>query len=80
MADKKKSSLLGGLTGSSWSLALTGGLELAVSVLGCVWFGIWLDKKLKSSPWFLLCGAILGMTVGIYQIVRISKKKNDTAS
>ncbi len=60
----------------SWFLALSGGVELAVSVLGLSWLGWWADKKLNSYPWFLVCGALLGTTVGIYGIIRSSNKKN----
>jgi F0F1-type ATP synthase assembly protein I len=75
MADKKEGPLSEGVERSAWFLALTGGMELAVSVLGGVWLGLWADKKWNSSPWFLLCGALGGMTLGLYQIVRISKNK-----
>ena len=61
---------------SAWLLALSGGVELVVSVLGLSWLGWWADKKLNSYPWFLVCGTLLGMTVGIYGIIRSSNKKN----
>jgi F0F1-type ATP synthase assembly protein I len=60
----------------AWFLALSGGVELVVSVLGLSWLGWWADRKFNSYPWFLVCGTFLGMAVGIYGIIRSSSKKN----
>lgn len=41
--------------------------------------GIWVDKKLGSSPWFTLVGVIVGMTggfIGFFKAVLGTNKKN----
>ncbi len=80
MTQKKEEPLSESERESAWSLALAGGAELAVSVLGGVWLGLWADKKFHSSPWFLLCGTLLGMSGGLYGIIRFSKKTNGSGS
>jgi F0F1-type ATP synthase assembly protein I len=40
--------------------------------------GYWVDLKLGTSPWFLVAGAALGLTVGMTQLLRVAngtKKK-----
>lgn len=64
-----------GPNASAWVLALTGGLELVIAVLGGVVLGQWADKKFHSFPLFLACGTLCGMAVGLYQIIQVSKRK-----
>ena len=52
-----------------WNYAQIG-LELAAAVLAGFWGGYWLDKKLDSSPWFMLGGAAAGMAGGFYLVAR----------
>ena len=35
--------------------------------------GVWLDKKLSTTPIFIILGIILGVSVGIYKSTRIRK-------
>lgn len=52
------------------AVALSVGWELAsFSVLG-VGLGYWLDKKFSSSPWGTLCGALFGIVIGLYRLIR----------
>lgn len=46
------------------------GLQFAASVGLLAWGGAWLDKRLGSSPWFLIGGAALGFIGSILAIVR----------
>ena len=62
---------------SAISFALGAGTELVVSVLLGFLAGQWLDKKLGSGPWLMLGGAFLGITVGLYQLVRAAQKRLD---
>ena len=40
----------------------------AILLLGGIGYG--LDAWLDSSPWFLLCGLVLGLIVGFYELAR----------
>jgi ATP synthase protein I len=59
-------------------LALSLGWLLIASVVGSFFVGYWLDKKLGTSPWFLLGLTALGSTAGFYrviiEIIRLGKK------
>ena len=46
------------------------GSTLAGTVLLGVGVGYWLDRRLKSDPWFLFAGGVLGICVAMYQFFR----------
>jgi F0F1-type ATP synthase assembly protein I len=52
--------------------------QMAVTSVGCIaisiWFGLWLDGRLGTSPIFLLVMAILGGISAIKALVDIAKK------
>jgi F0F1-type ATP synthase assembly protein I len=33
--------------------------------------GYWLDEKLKTGPWLLIAGGVLGMLAGMLQLVKL---------
>jgi F0F1-type ATP synthase assembly protein I len=43
------------------------GSTLAVTVLLGLGVGYWLDRRLKTDPWFLFFGGVLGMALALYQ-------------
>ncbi len=55
------------------------GIEFASMILGLGLVGYYIDKKLNSSPLFLIIGMFFGFISGIYRLYRISKiiSKND---
>ena len=59
------------------------GLMIPTLVAGCIIAGCWLgdklDEWLKSSPWGLLAGLVLGMAAAVRETIQILKKteKND---
>jgi F0F1-type ATP synthase assembly protein I len=53
------------------------GVELAGSVIVGLAIGHWLDKKIGSAPAFSLLGTILGTGLGIWNIFRILKFKDN---
>ena len=55
---------------SSLALALSVGWELAsFTVLG-VGLGYWIDGRFSSSPWGVLFGAVIGIVLGLYRLIR----------
>ena len=47
------------------------GLTLAVSVGLFAYGGLWLDRRLNTSPWLLLLGVGLGITGGMLHLIRV---------
>lgn len=52
------------------AVALSVGWELASFSLLGVGLGYWLDKHFKSSPWGTLVGALFGIVIGLYRLIR----------
>ncbi|MEQ1919795.1 MAG: AtpZ/AtpI family protein [Elusimicrobiota bacterium] len=52
------------------ALALSVGWELASFSLLGVGLGYWLDRHFKSSPWGTLVGALFGIVIGLYRLIR----------
>ncbi len=46
------------------------GFEVIAPVVLLMLAGRWLDGRLASGPWFLLGGALLGIAVGLYSLLR----------
>lgn len=55
------------------------GLEFATAIAVSTLFGIWLDKKLDTSPALMLVFLLLGTCVAFYNIYRASEKLNSSA-
>jgi F0F1-type ATP synthase assembly protein I len=50
------------------------GMEFIVAVLLPGAFGYWLDGKWQTSPWLMLLGGFFGFGVGLYMMLRASKR------
>ncbi len=46
------------------------GIQFAVSIIGSVFLGQWLDRKLGTAPWLLYLGVSLGAGLGFYSMYR----------
>ena len=46
------------------------GLQFALTIVIFTFLGIWLDKRLHSSPWFVLICVFVGAAAGFYSIYR----------
>ena len=46
------------------------GIQFALTILVFVLGGVWLDKRLHSSPWFVLVGTFVGAAGGFYSMYR----------
>jgi ATP synthase protein I len=65
---------------SGLAVALSVGWELAsFSILG-VGVGYWLDKHFGSSPWGTLVGALFGIVLGLYRLIRTFSRPQDGGS
>ena len=55
---------------SDWSKLSSIGFELAAAVGGFTFAGYLWDRHFGSRPWGTLIGAVLGLTGGMYNLVR----------
>lgn len=62
---------------SAYALAFGLGAELVGALAVCGLPGIWLDKKLGTGPWLTLVGVLLGIALGLFQLVRATTKRTD---
>lgn len=46
------------------------GLSFAVTLLVFAAGGWWLDRKLESSPWFLIVGVFVGFGLSLYSMLQ----------
>src|SRR5437016_1163631 len=44
------------------------GIQFALTILVFVFGGLWLDRRLDSSPWFTLIGVTVGAAGGFYSM------------
>ncbi len=55
------------------------GIELAVSIIGCLVAGWWADGKLGTSPWLTLLGLFLGTFAGGMSLYKMAKAMEKAA-
>jgi F0F1-type ATP synthase assembly protein I len=55
-------------------IAYAAGFNLFVSVVGFAGIGWLLDRWLRTAPWLLVAGLVLGAVAGFYQFVRLTSK------
>jgi len=48
------------------------GIELAGAVAGMSLLGLWIDRHYDCGPWGVVIGATLGLTGGMYNMIRQS--------
>ena len=46
------------------------GLQFAISILLCLFIGLWVDSELGTTPLFLLLGTFFGAGAGFYNLYR----------
>lgn len=52
--------------------------ELVISVIAGLYAGLWLDQRLSSSPWLLLCLTTLGLAGGIARLSQAMRGFTET--
>jgi F0F1-type ATP synthase assembly protein I len=66
--------------GVAWSLAWTLSWTILFSLLIPLLAGIWLDKKLGTSPLFVLIGAVLGILAATLGVARMAMRTFSVAA
>ncbi len=46
------------------------GIQFAASILVFVFLGVWLDRRLGTSPWFVIVGVCVGAGGGFFSMYR----------
>lgn len=67
MSEFNRSTRGGGLSGGEFAGI---GIQFAMVILVFTAAGIWLDKRLGTSPWFVILFVFLGAGGGFYSIYR----------
>lgn len=55
-------------------IAYAAAFTLFLTVATLLGLGLLLDRWLKTSPWLLVAGIVLGSVVGLYQFVRMTSR------
>ena len=62
---------------------LSVGITFALTVAGFVLLGVWLDRKLGTTPLFIVAGAVVGVALGgfwMYQRVVRQPRRNGSSN
>lgn len=59
----------------AWGVAFSAGTELVVYALGGFFLGQWLDRRFGDEVLYRLLGAVIGIFVGLYRLVRTFSKR-----
>ena len=63
---------LGPLKGYSLAMQISG--TLVCSVFGSLFVGLWLDRKLGTTPWLMLVLMVLGLAFVMYTLYDVVRK------
>ena len=61
---------------SNWGQYLGYGFQIAAGVVLGLIAGQWIDKKYQSAPWGVLVGSLLGLSSGMYLLIRDGLRMN----
>ena len=46
------------------------GVELMASIVGPTLLGWWLDREFGTEPWLVVCGMLMGLVGGFYNLLK----------
>lgn len=55
-------------------MAYAAAITLFMTVATCLGLGYLLDRWLRTGPWLVVAGIVVGSIVGLYQFVRITSR------
>ncbi|HEY0385927.1 MAG TPA: AtpZ/AtpI family protein [Pyrinomonadaceae bacterium] len=58
-------------------VAYAAALSLFFSVVTLLGLGYLLDRWLRTGPWLMVAGIVVGSALGLYEFVRITSKISD---
>lgn len=61
----------------AWGLYGAIGFQLAATVIGGLLLGHWLDTRWSTTPWLTLTGLVVGSIGGFYNLIRLSRWKEE---
>ncbi len=78
--NKKKSNISQSIAEAYQAIApyASAGWVFTVSVTVSIALGWWLDSKINTKPVFTLCGAALGIGIGIYNLIILARQISKT--
>ena len=50
------------------------GMQMALTMALFAGGGFWLDRKLETTPWLTICGAVVGVATLFYYLFRLLKE------
>lgn len=53
---------------------MAAGFQMAAAIGMCTLGGFSLDRRLRTEPWLTLLGLIVGLVVGLMQVMRIARR------
>lgn len=60
---------------SAWAFASGLAWELVTPAVALSLIGYWLDGRFKTEPWLTLSGAVVGISVGLFQFIRAAQQR-----
>ena len=54
------------------------GITMMIPIIGCIFLGIFLDKKLGTTPWLLLVFMFIGMGVAFRNLYMLTKSFSES--
>jgi F0F1-type ATP synthase assembly protein I len=61
---------------NGWGKVASVGLEIAVGAGLGAFAGAWIDRKWHTGPWGVLAGTLLGISAGMYILIKEGMKAN----
>ncbi len=55
-------------------------ISIAIEMVLPMLLGIWLDRKLGTVMVFVLLGAVLGFSLGLFHLVRLTKPRHGSSA